>query len=246
MVWKWAKCEVVGKWGGGKSKFQKKVRAACHQGGYLVPGHGTGHHLQREKCRRAAWYSWGWGKTIAVKLWRSSKGVTTAAHGASCLVPGPGCGRRKSSQQEGLCAMLCWWKSTPHPNLPPSGVHTASCQEPRHSTGSSSGREQERRETGGGKSLQIRRFVTMRQSCSQVRKWPWERERDSRSVSVHMCVCVCVCVCWCTCVCTGGSRALAIVAKWTAPGMLIQQLISHLIYYVNEMGKQFPVFHRYH
>lgn len=44
---------------------------------------------------------------------------------------------------------------------------------------------------------------------------------------------------------TTSSRALFIVTKWTAPRLLIQQLISHLIYYVNEMGKQFPVSHRY-
>lgn len=38
-----------------------------------------------------------------------------------------------------------------------------------NSTHSSSGRKQERRETEGGKSLQIGRFVTMRQNHSQVR-----------------------------------------------------------------------------
>lgn len=41
--------------------------------GYLVSGPGFGHCLQREKCRRTVWSSWGWGKT---KLWRSSKGAT--------------------------------------------------------------------------------------------------------------------------------------------------------------------------
>lgn len=41
------------------------------------------------------------------------------------------------------------------------------------------------------------------------------------------------------------SQTLFIVTKRTAPRMLIQQLISHLIYYVNEIGKQFPVSHRY-
>lgn len=35
-------------------------------------------------------------------------GLTAAAHRLSCCVPGPGCGRRKSSQQEGLCTKLCW------------------------------------------------------------------------------------------------------------------------------------------
>lgn len=155
-VWKRAKCEVVGK---GNSK---ESRCCLSPVGYLAHGHGTGHHLQREKCRRTVWYSWGWGKITAVQLWRSSKGVTlgltTAAHRGSCLVPGPGCGRRKSSQQGRLCTMMCWWKFTPHPNLPPWRGHAASCQEARHSTHSSSGRKQESRETEGGKSLQIGRL----------------------------------------------------------------------------------------
>lgn len=37
----------------------------------------------------------------------------------------------------------------------------------------------------------------------------------------------------------GSSRVFSIVIKRTAPRLLIQQLISHLIYYVNEMGKRF-------
>lgn len=67
---RWRESEVVG-----KGNFKRKEVLPVTSG-LPGPGHGTGHHLQREKCRRTVWYSWGWGKIIAVNLWKSSKGVT--------------------------------------------------------------------------------------------------------------------------------------------------------------------------